>query len=58
MIVIGLPVYNGEKTIEKTLNSIIEQTFTDFQVIISDNYSTDNNSTICKEYSKKNSVMK
>jgi glycosyltransferase involved in cell wall biosynthesis len=56
-ITIGLPVYNGEKTIKKTLNSILEQTFTDFQVIISDNNSTDNTAKICQEYSKKNSKI-
>ena len=52
-ITIGLPVYNAEKTIKKTLNSIMEQTFTNFQVIISDNNSTDNTERICQEYSKK-----
>ena len=55
VITIGLPVYNGEKTIKNTLNSILEQTFTDYQVIISDNNSTDNTAKICQEYSKKNS---
>jgi len=57
VITIGLPVYNGEKTIKKTLNSIIEQTFTDFQVIISDNNSSDNTERICQEFSKKNSKI-
>jgi len=52
-VIIGLPVYNGERTIEKTLNSIVKQTFTDFKVIISDNHSTDTTSEICKEFSKK-----
>ena len=52
VVTIGLPVYNGERTIKKSLNSIIEQTFNDFQVIISDNNSTDNTGRICQEYSK------
>ena len=47
-ITIGLPVYNGEKTISKSLQSIISQTFTDFLLIISDNGSTDNTQDICK----------
>lgn len=52
-ITIGIPVFNGEKSIKKTLDSIVQQTFTDFHVIISDNHSTDNTEKICKEYSKK-----
>ena len=51
-ITIGLPVYNGEKTIRKSLQSIISQTFTDFVLIISDNGSTDNTQDICKEFVK------
>lgn len=57
-VTIGLPVFNGERTIKKTLDSITSQTFADFQVIISDNNSTDNTPTICKEYSEKNSEIK
>jgi len=52
-ICIGLAVYNGEKTIKKTLNSILEQTFTDFEVIISDNNSSDKTQKICQEHSNK-----
>jgi len=50
---IGLPVYNGEKFIQKCLDSILAQTFSNFELIISDNASTDNTSKICQEYSKK-----
>lgn len=50
---IGLPVYNGEKFIQKCLDSLFAQTFSDFELIISDNASTDNTSKICEEYSKK-----
>ena len=31
---IGMPVYNGEKYIRKALNSLLEQTFTDFELLI------------------------
>lgn len=51
IVTIGLPVHNGEETIKKTLDSIMTQTFTDFQLIISDNCSTDNTAKICEEYS-------
>ncbi len=49
-ISIGLPVYNGEKFIEKKLKSILDQTFKDFELIISNNSSTDNTARICKKY--------
>jgi glycosyltransferase involved in cell wall biosynthesis len=52
-ISIGLPVYNGEKLLHKSIDSILSQTFTDFELIISDNASTDSTSVICKEYVKK-----
>ena len=39
---IGFAVFNGEKTIQKALNSILSQTFKDFELIISDNASSDN----------------
>ena len=47
---IGMPVYNGEKYIEETINSILAQTFTDFELIISDNASTDRTPEICQSY--------
>lgn len=50
---IGLPVYNGEKFIRKKLDSLLTQSFKDFEIIISDNASTDSTSHICEEYSKK-----
>jgi len=50
---IGFPVYNGEKQIKTALDSLIAQTFTNFELIISDNASTDKTGTICQEYAKK-----
>lgn len=50
---IGVPVYNGQNFIRARLNSILNQSFTDFEVIISDNNSTDLTLKICKEYAKK-----
>lgn len=47
---LGLPVYNGEKYIAKTLDAILQQTFTRFEVIISDNASSDATRMICEEY--------
>jgi glycosyltransferase involved in cell wall biosynthesis len=47
---IGMPVYNGEKYIREALDSLLAQTFTDFDLIISDNASTDDTEAICREY--------
>lgn len=52
-LTIGMPVYNDLPFIEKSLNSIIHQTFEDFQLIILDDCSTDGSSEICKAYAKK-----
>ena len=47
---IGVPVYNVEEYLRQCLNSIMEQTFTDFEVIMVDDGSTDNSFSICQEY--------
>ena len=49
---VGLPVFNGEKTIRQAIESILSQTYTDFELIISDNSSTDLTGQICSEYTK------
>jgi glycosyltransferase involved in cell wall biosynthesis len=58
MLTIGLPVYNGENGIRRSIDSILAQTFTDFELIISDNASTDSTSDICSEYEKKDSRVR
>jgi len=50
---IGLPVYNEERFVEETLSSIVAQTYTDFELIISDNASTDQTKEICRDYAEK-----
>jgi len=55
---IGLPVYNGELFIERALESILAQTFTDFELIISDNGSTDSTQEICQNFSKKDNRIR
>jgi glycosyltransferase involved in cell wall biosynthesis len=47
---IGLPVYNGENYLEEALTSLLDQTFSDFELIISDNASTDRTQEICRAY--------
>ena len=50
---IGLPIYNGERFLRSKLDSILNQTHSNFELIISDNASTDNTESICKEYAHK-----
>lgn len=50
---IGLPVYNGEKYLASALDSLLGQTFTDFEIVISDNASSDRTPEICQEYASK-----
>jgi len=50
---IGLPVYNGERYLRSALESILRQDFCDFELIISDNASTDATQNICREYAAK-----
>jgi glycosyltransferase involved in cell wall biosynthesis len=50
---IGLPVYNGENYIREALESILSQTFRDWELIVSDNASTDATVRICNEYAQR-----
>ena len=47
---IGLAVYNGSEFLVETLASILAQTYTDYELIISDNASTDQTEEICCRY--------
>jgi glycosyltransferase involved in cell wall biosynthesis len=51
-LTIGLPVYNGEKYIAESIEALLGQTFEDFELIISDNASTDETGDICRRYAK------
>jgi glycosyltransferase involved in cell wall biosynthesis len=47
---IGLPVYNGEEFLDQALDSLLAQSFHDFEIIISDNASNDRTPDICRAY--------
>jgi glycosyltransferase involved in cell wall biosynthesis len=47
---IGLPVYNGENYLAASIDALLGQTYEDFELIISDNASTDGTGDICRRY--------
>jgi glycosyltransferase involved in cell wall biosynthesis len=47
---LGLPVYNGEEHLEAALKSIQRQTYSEFELLVSDNASTDRTAEICQDF--------
>jgi len=47
---VGLPVYNGEQYLVEALDALLRQSYEDFELIISDNASTDGTEEICRRY--------
>ncbi|MBO1224514.1 MAG: glycosyltransferase family 2 protein [Candidatus Scalindua sediminis] len=52
---IGMPVYNMENTVQEAIDTVLNQTFSDFQLIISDNASDDGTEEICRAAAKQDS---
>ena len=52
---IGLPVYNAERYLAETLDSVLAQTYRDFVLYIADNASTDGTEAICRDYASRDS---
>src|SRR5215472_14442872 len=57
-ISIALPVFNGAIYLREALDSICSQTYSAFEVVISDNASTDETPAICREYSRRDTRIK
>jgi glycosyltransferase involved in cell wall biosynthesis len=55
---IGLPVYNGESYLAQSLDALLGQSYGDFELIISDNASTEGTADICRRYGKKDSRIR
>ena len=51
-VTIVIPVYNAEKTISKCIDSILNQTNNNYQVLLIDDGSKDNSLKVIKEYEK------
>src|SRR5690606_32073818 len=50
---IGMPVYNAERYLARAIESLLAQTFDDFELIISDNASTDATQSICRRFAER-----
>ena len=55
---IGMPVFNGEVYLKAAIDSLLTQTFSDFELIISDNASSDKTKEICEQYAKNDSRIR
>jgi glycosyltransferase involved in cell wall biosynthesis len=55
---IGLAVYNGENYLAESLEALLGQTYTDFELIISDNASADSTAEICRRYGEQDSRIR
>lgn len=57
-VTLGLPVRNGERHLPATLESLLGQSFGDFELIISDNASNDGTQDICRSYALRDSRVR
>jgi glycosyltransferase involved in cell wall biosynthesis len=58
LVSVGIPVYNGQRYLAETLDSLLAQTLTEFEIVISDNASTDRTPEICRSYQSKDSRIR
>ncbi len=52
LVSIGLPVFNGERYVGRAIESVLSQTYGRFELVISDNGSTDSTADICLQYAR------
>lgn len=57
-VTIGLPVFNGENYLAIAIDSVLQQTFTDLELVICDNASTDRTAEICADYSARDARVR
>lgn len=58
LVSIGMPVYNGADVLEQAIESVLSQTFHDFELIISDNASTDATEALCLNFAARDSRVR
>ena len=57
-LTVGLPVYNGDACVAEAIESVIAQTFTDWQMNICDNASTDRTGEICRDFAARDTRIR
>ncbi len=57
-LTVGLPVFNGERYLSQAIEALLGQSYEDFELIISDNASTDGTADICKRYASQDSRIR
>lgn len=57
-VTVGIPVFNGARFIRQAIESVLAQTFTDYELLISDNASEDGTAAICGEYAANDERIK
>jgi glycosyltransferase involved in cell wall biosynthesis len=57
-LTVGLPVYNGQNYLAESIEALLGQSYEDFELIISDNASTDDTADICRHYEKEDSRIR
>ena len=50
LVSVGIPTYNRAESLKKTIASVINQTYSNLEIIISDNASTDSTQQVCEEF--------
>ena len=58
MVTIGLPFYNAEKYLALAIESVLQQTYTNWELLLLDDGSTDNSLSIAQSYAQKDSRIK
>jgi glycosyltransferase involved in cell wall biosynthesis len=55
---VGMPVFNLERTVARAIKSVLDQTFGDFELLVSDNASTDGTEAICRRYAARDARIR
>lgn len=58
LVTVGLPVYNGARYLERALDALLRQDFADFEIVVSDNGSTDATPAILARYAAKDARVR
>jgi glycosyltransferase involved in cell wall biosynthesis len=58
LVSIGLPVYNGENFVAEAIQCVRNQTFSNWELIICDNNSTDGTVALCREFADQDSRIR